>query len=137
MTLEVTVPDSAKATVVPPVHPDRLKVQVGPGTHTWRYRLPAAWGERVELSLDSPVKDVAREPQAWEALRAVLQTYLPGVPIDTGVSHMAQMTLTSVIEQMPVDWTRCAGTCCVPSADEVTRRRKAHVQPRHVLQMDD
>jgi alpha-L-rhamnosidase len=102
MTLDVVVPEGATATIIPPLHPESLQVEVGGGAHSWRYPLPDKQGEQPPLTLDSPLKDVARNPVVWEAVTQVLRKHLPGYPIDAGNPRVSSTTLNAIAERLPV-----------------------------------
>ena len=101
MVLDVTVPDGATATIVPPLHPEDLRVEVGAGVHTWRYPLPPGFGAAETLTMDSTMRDVARDARVWEAVRAVMKKHLPGIPLDAGGAQAGAMTLNMLAERIP------------------------------------
>jgi alpha-L-rhamnosidase len=98
MHLRVTVPTGADAIVELPQHPGADVAHVAAGTHTWRY--PVA-GNEASLDLDSTVAEVRRHARVWEAVLDVLRAHYPGVPIEAGLVHMAQLTLRDVAERHP------------------------------------
>ncbi|MEU4160870.1 glycoside hydrolase family 78 protein [Actinoplanes sp. NPDC026670] len=101
MTVEVTVPDGAEATVELPLHPADAVEQAGPGTHTWRYPLPDGFGRRPEYTMDTPLKTIADDPHVWPAVTAVFATYFPGIPIDGSAPEAAAMSLADVLQFIP------------------------------------
>ncbi|MBO0982619.1 alpha-L-rhamnosidase [Rathayibacter sp. SD072] len=101
MLFDVVVPDGATATVAPPLHPDRLSIEVGPGAHSWRYPLPAGFGEETVLSLETPIKDVMKHDALWQAVLDVMRTYFPGVPVEAAGSHMGELPLGMLASRLP------------------------------------
>ncbi|MCM6761527.1 glycoside hydrolase family 78 protein [Rathayibacter sp. ZW T2_19] len=101
MLFDVVVPDGAAATVVPPLHPDRLSIEVGPGAHSWRYPLPEGFGEAVALSLDTPIKEVMKHEDVWRAVLDVMRAYFPGVPVEAAGSHMGDLPLGMLASRLP------------------------------------
>ncbi|NQX03200.1 family 78 glycoside hydrolase catalytic domain [Rathayibacter sp. VKM Ac-2856] len=101
MLFDVVVPEGATATVVPPLHPDRLSIEVGPGAHSWRYPLPAGFGEEAVLSLETPIKDVMKHDALWQAVLDVMRTYFPGVPVEAAGSHMGDLPLGALASRLP------------------------------------
>ncbi|MDU0328446.1 family 78 glycoside hydrolase catalytic domain [Microbacterium sp. KSW2-21] len=101
MLFDVVVPEGAAATVVPPLHPDRLSIEVGPGAHSWRYPLPAGFGEEAVLSLETPIKDVMKHDATWQAVLDVMRAYFPGVPVEAAGSHMGDLPLGMLASRLP------------------------------------
>ena len=101
MLFDVVVPDGAAATVVPPKHPDRLSLELGPGAHSWRYPLPEGFGEAVPLSLDTPIKEVMKHEDVWRAVLDVMRAYFPGVPVEAAGSHMGDLPLGMLASRLP------------------------------------
>lgn len=99
--LDVVVPEGSLATVVLPLHPDGLTVEVGPGAHEWHYALPPGWGDAVVLTLDSTMREIVQDEPVWAAVRAVLGAYFPGVPIDAAGAHLADVPLAAVVSRLP------------------------------------
>ncbi|ROQ52603.1 alpha-L-rhamnosidase [Rathayibacter sp. PhB152] len=101
MLFDVVVPDGATATVVPPLHPDRLSIEVGPGAHSWRYPLPTGFGEEAVLSLETPIKDVMKHDALWQAVLDVMRAYFPGVPVEAAGRHMGDLPLGMLASRLP------------------------------------
>jgi alpha-L-rhamnosidase len=101
MTVDVTVPEGAEATVVLPLHPAGAVEQAGPGDHTWRYPLPQDFGGRPEYTMDTPLKTLADDPAVWPAITAVFAKHLPGIPIDGSAPEAAAMSLAVVLQYIP------------------------------------
>ncbi|ROS48914.1 alpha-L-rhamnosidase [Frigoribacterium sp. PhB24] len=101
LVLDVVVPEGATATVVPPLHPEALVVEVGAGRHSWRWPRPAGFGEDVVLTLESPVKDVMKDDTAWAAVLDVLRTYFPGVPVEAAGSQLGDAPLGMLAQRHP------------------------------------
>lgn len=101
MEVSVTVPQGASATVVLPMHPDGETHRVGPGDHVWRYALPQGYGDRLELTLDSSMKDIIDDDQVWERVAGVLQRHYPSMPIASVSAHIGDIPLRAAIERLP------------------------------------
>jgi alpha-L-rhamnosidase len=100
MTFDVVVPEGATADVIPPLHPDSLRVQVGGGAHSWRYPLPAGPAGPAALTMDTPLGQIARHPAAWEAVAAVLSEHVP-VAINPDHPRAASVTLNGLVQRLP------------------------------------
>jgi len=98
MRVDVTVPAGATAEVHLPLHPDDLIVEVGEGTQSWTY--PARDAEEA-LTMQTPIKDLMRHDEVWAAVLEELRRALPGIPIEAGLPHMADLPLTVVLDRMP------------------------------------
>ncbi len=103
MVLEATVPAGSTATVVLPLHPEQLIEEVGSGTHSWRYRVPEGYGLPAELTMDTPLKELAKQGGIWSAVTEVLRTYFPSTPLDAGlgIPQVAAMSLNMVVRDHP------------------------------------
>ncbi|WP_106400458.1 glycoside hydrolase family 78 protein [Actinocorallia populi] len=101
LTLDVTVPAGATAMVVLPLHSEDSAEEVESGTHTWRYPVPADYGERPLLTMDTPLAKVADEPEIWAAVRGVLTKHLPGFPIEASGIETSDASLNAVLEMLP------------------------------------
>ncbi|ROS76095.1 alpha-L-rhamnosidase [Curtobacterium sp. PhB130] len=101
LVLEVVVPDGATATVIPPLHPEQLAVDVAPGRHSWRYAAPAGFGEKAELTLDSSVKETMKDDAVWAAVLDVLRSYFPGVPVEAAGSRLGDAPVRTLAQQHP------------------------------------
>ncbi|GAA2979415.1 alpha-L-rhamnosidase [Microbacterium terrae] len=99
--LDVTIPEGAAATVVLPLHPDGATEEVTAGTHAWRYPAPVGYGQRAPFTMDTPLKEIAADPDVWAQVVEVFKIYFPGVPIDAAGSHLAAMPLSAVLERFP------------------------------------
>jgi alpha-L-rhamnosidase len=97
---DVVVPDGATATVVPPLHPESITVEVGPGTHSWRFPAPQGYGEPVAYTMETPMGELMQNPVVWAAVREVMAACFPGVPLDAGGPHMAAMPLSALSETL-------------------------------------
>ncbi len=104
MSIDVTIPDGATAEVVLPFHPESLTAEVGAGTHSWRYGIPAE--ELAAPTMDTPIADLAKHPAIWDTLLALLAQHFPGIPIDIeGNPLAASMSLNQMIPMMPINTT--------------------------------
>ena len=101
LVLDVTVPQGTTATVVLPLHPEGAIEEVAAGSYSWRYPLPAGYGVAPELTMDTPLGQIRREPAVWAAVTDVLRTHFPGVPLDAGGARVDAMTLSAVLQRMP------------------------------------
>ena len=101
MTLNATVPEGTTATVVLPLHPNNLTVEVGPGQHQWSYPAPAGYGEAPQLTMDTPMDSLAQNRGVWRAVAQAFETYLPQVPLESALPHMGTLSLNEVLERVP------------------------------------
>jgi alpha-L-rhamnosidase len=98
--LDVRVPEGVSAEVVLPFHPENATHDVGAGNHFWRYPAPRDYGETAALSMDSLIRDVAKNADVWKAVVDVLQRYFPGLPIEpSGLG--ATMSLNQLLQHVP------------------------------------
>jgi alpha-L-rhamnosidase len=96
VTLKVTVPPDTIAEVVLPRHPDATVVSVGAGDHSWSYEIPLELPPR--FGLDSPMKQLAADADAWAAFVGVLQRHIPGTPdLDPAMADQLDGTLRSAL----------------------------------------
>jgi alpha-L-rhamnosidase len=98
ISIEVVIPDGTTATVELPLHSERAALEVGGGTHEWRYALPDGYNEPRRLTLETPLSQLMDDPSVWAGVMTVLRTHLPGVPLDAAGAELAGMTLTSVLQ---------------------------------------
>lgn len=103
ITLDVTIPEDAIAEVVLPLHPDSAVEEVPSGTHTWRYPVPAAFGDRPTLTMDTPVVQVADQPEIWASVQGVLTKHFPGFPIEASGIATSEASLSTVAQMLPGD----------------------------------
>ncbi|MCM1951418.1 glycoside hydrolase family 78 protein, partial [Streptomyces sp. G2] len=75
VSLELTVPEGAVATVIAPGHPEGLTAECGPGVHAWTYERPRVLIPPFDL--ESPLGEVVAFPEAWDAVAGVLVRHLP------------------------------------------------------------
>ncbi|MEV0621846.1 glycoside hydrolase family 78 protein [Nonomuraea sp. NPDC050404] len=99
--LDVTVPEGATAIVELPLHPDARTEEAGPGTHTWSYPAPADYGTSMQLSLQSPLRDIAADDAVWQGVRGILLAVYPDVPIDAGLQHAGDAPLEALLARLP------------------------------------
>lgn len=100
-TVKVTIPAGVQADVVLPFHPEGVSHTVGEGTRAWRYPAPAGYGLATAVTMDSPIRDIAKEPEVWQAVNDVLQRYFPGLPVDASAPEAAAMSLNVVLQHVP------------------------------------
>lgn len=101
MVLDITVPEGTAADVVLPLHPEGVREEVGPGSHSWRYPLPAGYGIPAELTMDTPLRDLRRDPAVWAAVAEVLRTHLPGIPLDAVEGQRDTLSLNAALRRLP------------------------------------
>lgn len=98
--LDVRVPEGVSAEVVLPFHPENATHDVGAGNHFWRYPAPRGYGQTAALSMDSLIRDVAKNADVWKAVVDVLQRYFPGLPIEPS-GPGATMSLNQLLQHVP------------------------------------
>jgi len=101
MVFDVVIPEGARATVIPPLHPHGMTVEVGSGAHSWRYPLPEGYGEEVPLSLLTPMKDVMKHDDVWQDVLNVMRAYFPGIPVEAAGNHMGELPLGMLADRLP------------------------------------
>lgn len=99
VTLAVQVPEGTTALVEPPLHPDRVTEEVGPGEHHWRYAV--AVDRKPDLGLDSTLREVADDPVAWRLFTEAFAVHFPGVPLDGSAPEAAGMTVRAMLDFVP------------------------------------
>lgn len=100
MRLDVTVPDGIEATVVLPLHPDGLVVQVTGGDHTWHY--DAAQAETAgHFTMDTPLRTLSQHPKVWRAVTDAFGKHFPGIPLDGSAPEAASISLNIVLDHIP------------------------------------
>jgi alpha-L-rhamnosidase len=99
--VDVTIPAGTTATVVLPLHPTDLTVDIEAGQHQWRYQLPPGHGSRPDRNLDSPLRVLADDPALWHAISEVFAKHLPGIPIDGKAPEAAAMSLNAILTHIP------------------------------------
>lgn len=105
LTLTVTIPEGAIATVVLPLHPDGAVEDAVSGTHTWCYPVSVDYGARPTFTIDSPVSHIANDPTTWAMVRNVLTKYMPGFPFEASGIDKSDAPLSAVVTMLPVDAT--------------------------------
>ncbi|MBE6482710.1 MAG: alpha-L-rhamnosidase [Actinomyces ruminicola] len=101
MYVEVTVPEGAQAEVVLPLDPAGRSINVGPGAHDWAYDLPTDYGSRPDLSMDTPLAELATDATMWTAIQKVFAAYLPGIPIDASDPQAGTISLNLMFQFIP------------------------------------
>jgi alpha-L-rhamnosidase len=97
-TLDATVPEGTTAQVVLPLHPDKLVLDVGPGTHRWHYPLL----EKPRYSLDTSFGVLEKDPVLWESFAGVFAAYFPGVPLDADSPEARSTTIKDMLNLIPI-----------------------------------
>ncbi len=98
--LDVAIPEGVQADIVLPLHPDSERHIVGAGDHSWRYPAPSGYGRSDILTMDTPIREIAKSEEVWLAVAGVLQRYFPGLPLDTS-GPGATMSLNGVLQHVP------------------------------------
>ncbi|MFB7252487.1 family 78 glycoside hydrolase catalytic domain [Microbacterium sp. NPDC056234] len=98
--IDASLPDAVEAEVVPPFSAGPA-FTVAAGEHTWRYPAPAGYGAASEVTMDSPIREIAKDADRWDVVVAVLQRYFPGLPIDAGAPEAAALSLHGLLEHLP------------------------------------
>ncbi|MFE4079155.1 glycoside hydrolase family 78 protein [Paenarthrobacter sp. YIM B13468] len=101
ISVEATIPHGTLADVVLPFHPQEGELTVGEGRHSWRYPGPVDYGVASEVTMDSPIRDLARNEATWETVMSILHRYFPGLPLDAAAPEAAAMSLNVVLEHVP------------------------------------
>lgn len=98
--VELTLPEGTSAEVVLPLHPDTLAVHVEAGEHRWSYEV--AFGSKpTSFDLDSNMRDVANNAQAWRLFTDAFAKHYPGVPLDGTAPEAAAMSIRTMLDFVP------------------------------------
>lgn len=79
MTFDVTLPPGTEAEVFLPLHPEGKTLEVAAGTHHWEYAVESAHSGPNHDPFDAPMRELASDPDTWQAVLDVLGRYLPGL----------------------------------------------------------
>ncbi len=101
VTVETTIPHGTQADVVLPLKTHDALHTVGEGTHTWQYPAPEGHDTATTVTMDSPIRDLAKDGTIWEAVMSVLHRYFPGLPLDATAPEAAAMSLNVVLQHVP------------------------------------
>ncbi|WP_433676943.1 family 78 glycoside hydrolase catalytic domain [Microbacterium gorillae] len=99
-TLHVSVPDGMQATVLLPGVADATELEITSGEHDWEYAVDEGFGEPASPSLRWSIRDVAQQPDVWDAVSQTFQRHMPTLPLDVE-SSLATLPLSSLIEALP------------------------------------
>ena len=100
MTVDVTIPQKASATVVLPGHSDGLVIQVEGGEYRWEYDV--AVPPRHSYNLDTPLRELATDPVLWPAITAVFTKHFPEhVGASGGADALGGATLRDITNFVP------------------------------------
>lgn len=102
VTLAVTVPEGTAAEVILPLHPENLELEVGPGSHTWSYELPAGHNETPEYSLDTTFGVLAQDKELWESFTETFSSFFPGVPLDANNPEAKNISIRDMLGMIPM-----------------------------------
>ena len=81
--LQVVVPPNAGATVTLPGS-DASPVEVGSGTHEWRYHY-ADPRPRSPVTVESTIGELLLDREAWTTVTATMSRFMPGFAVDTAI----------------------------------------------------
>ncbi len=98
--IEVDIPAGVQADVVLPLHPQGESHAVGEGRHVWKYPAPAGYGTSAPATMETPIREIAKDADLWQTVAEVLQRHFPGLPLDTS-GPMAVMSLSALLKQVP------------------------------------
>ena len=102
VSVNLTVPDGTRATVVLPLHPDGLTVEVGPGSHSWRYSDPSGYGGQVLLTTSTPLGRIRKDfPPVWEAILEVIRLHYPGIPVEAAGPQIDGLSIVETMKILP------------------------------------
>ena len=102
VSVELTVPEGTRATVVLPLHPEGLTEEVGPGSHSWRYADPSGYGGPVLLTRDTPLGRIMKDaPQVWEAILEVIRIHYPGIPVEAAGPQIEGLSIAQTMTILP------------------------------------
>ena len=99
VTVEVTIPADTTATVELPLHPDALITTVTEGTHQWNYERRT--DKAGPFSLDTPLAELAQDPDVWRRITRTFKKHMPRVPLDAGAPEAAGMSLGVLLSFIP------------------------------------
>ena len=98
--VSVTLPQDTAAEVTLPLHPEGQVLHVGAGTYSWTYEIDSSFA-RVELTLDSTLRQVADDPAGWQRFTEAFARHYPGVPLDGTDPEAAAMTVRTMLDYVP------------------------------------
>lgn len=98
--INAVIPEGVDAEVVPPFSAGDA-FTAGAGEHAWKYPVPAGYGAVAALTMDSPIRELAKDAVVWEAVSGVLQRYFPGLPLDANAPQAAALSLNVVLQHVP------------------------------------
>jgi alpha-L-rhamnosidase len=99
ITLKVVVPPNARATVTLPGS-DAEPVEVGSGTHEWRYEYPDS--AVVPPTLDSTIGELLLDADAWATVTATMSRFMPGFAVDPAIlAGYSDVPLRQVLTMLP------------------------------------
>lgn len=100
-TLEVQIPEGTVAEVTLPSTAEATTVEAGPGSHQWTCASPGgASGGRV-FDLDSPLRDIADVPRAWELFAEAFAVHIPDAPLDDIDSLAPGISVRTLLDFVP------------------------------------
>ena len=102
VSVELTVPEGTRATVVLPLHPEGRTEEVGPGSHAWRYRDPSGYGARPLLTRDTPLGRIRKDaPEVWDAILEVIGIHYPGIPVEAAGAQIDGLSIAQAMTILP------------------------------------
>ncbi|MGX9346580.1 glycoside hydrolase family 78 protein [Microbacterium sp. KNMS] len=100
--VDVVVPEGVEADVVLPLKEGDAELTVGAGTYSWTYSVPPGYGGTSSaVTMDSPIRELAKDEAIWGAVVEVLHRFFPGLPIDASTPEAAAMSLNDVLQYVP------------------------------------
>jgi len=97
--LKVIVPPNASATVTLPGS-DAAPVEVGSGTHEWRYDYPDA--DAPPPTLDSTIGELLLDADAWATVTATMSRFMPGFAVDPAIlAGYSDVPLRQMLARLP------------------------------------
>ncbi|MEV8442231.1 glycoside hydrolase family 78 protein [Actinosynnema sp. NPDC051121] len=99
MRLDVRIPEGTTATVVLPLHPDELVVEIESGAHSWQYDI--AGTAQARYTMDTPLRTLAQDLKVWRAVTEAFGKHFPGIPLDASAPEAASISLNIVLDHVP------------------------------------
>ena len=99
--LDVRIPADTAATVVLPLHPDGLVVEIEAGEHSWQYDIAGSGTVPDEYTMDTPLRALAKDLKVWRAVTEAFGKHFPGIPLDASAPEAATISLNIVLEHIP------------------------------------
>jgi len=101
MCLDVTIPEGTAATVVLPLHPDDLVVEIEAGQHAWQYDIASTAATPSQYTMDTPLRTLANDLKMWRAVTEAFGRHFPGIPLDASAPEAVSISLNIVLDHIP------------------------------------